>query len=375
MTLWGFVVRSALRRPMRSLPALVALAAAVAAITVTYSIAAWAERNSRAGLVFAIRDAKAWLVPASGIAIDQDTGFFLTQGVLSQEIVDAARSAPGVKWDTVVAGKILLPSGSRYLITFGDLSSCQFAANNLSDARATEELLQRLQPATGSAPCRIQSDSTLPAMAIVGSAAEVRALLGVPSGASWMLLAKGSTQTVLEDGGFRPRFRLTSVPGSDVSSLPQFVPIDKSVSRFDPFSFKTKFASLMIHRTLSTLLGSFARVVFALSLFFAASNALAGLKSRQAEIGLLAAYGFNSEIVRVFLLDSLLVQGGGYVVGSFAGALVVRVVLPAGQGWTASYDGVAIAFTYLPILVVLSALIPTQIIANRRPISLVRAGE
>ena len=148
--------------------------------------------------------------------------------------------------------------------------------------------------------------------------------------------------------------------------------IEGNVARFDPFSFRTKFSALVINSSMSTLFGIVARLIFLLGIAVAVTSASIGLQERRDEIAIFAVTGFEANVILLFLAEACVTQILCFVLGGLIGLLMVYLAIQ--NKMSAGIAGQALAFgvVYMPTLIVLTALIPSQSVANRRAVELVR---
>lgn len=371
-----YLLRYLARCWVRALLTLAGISIAIAAIVFAYGVAGWVDLWSSRSLSHVLGDATIWVVPARGVTVDPGSGLIVPQGHLAEAAVQALKDASDGHRLYEVLGAPVLFAGERAVL-YGDARE-----SDSLGATVSEDLWRKSRSGPGVILIGQQEIQVvhvrqdLPPRALVTSLNEARRVLGMPTGASWLL---SNTEHPL-----RLAHAFNAISGVRVSNSPMdesrrnegqqaiVYLIEGTLARFDPFSFRTKFSALVINSSMSTLFGVVARLIFLIGVVLAVSSSMIGLRERRDEIALLAVAGLEANVIVLFLLEACMTQSICFVLGSGIGFTMLYLALQSQLSLPIAGQAVGFSLVYLPILVVLTTMIPSQAVAGRRPVDLVR---
>lgn len=198
--------------------------------------------------------------------------------------------------------------------------------------------------------------------------------LGQPGKVTWAFVRAAAPVTVSRTIASALDASVTDEPSQLFASTPDTLlvtPLGGGLARFSPFSFSTKFSSLLVANNLSSIFGVTARLVFLLGILLSVSSALIGVDERRAEVATLSLLGLQGDLTMLFLIESALLQSGALLVGYALLFAMLQVLLPDGSSAaTVSTIGVSVAYFFL--MLALPALAAGQRVGSQQAADLVR---
>lgn len=370
MTLWlRFVLAHAWRRPRRFALTVLGLAASLCAVFFAYGISGWVEARSSSALASVLGEATVWVVAGQAPHLDPETGVIVPGAPLTDAPRDALRALPeGHRLQRVAVGRFAV--AGRAVILYAD------------ERETTDGLIVAPDlwlPTSGATlslggrtlPLRARRASLPPGVALTSYA------LGrtLPTGSlteAWLVGRIDRPVVWGREAARVPGVALRDVPQDVPGAVAVVHPLEGSLSRFDPFSFRTKFSALTLGASMGSVFGLLARVVFLLGLGLAGASAGIGVQERRAELAVFAVNGLQSGVTLLFLIEAIVVSLLAGLLGALAALLLLRACLPAVTEGAVFGHMLGIGAAYIPLLVVVSTLIPAQIVAVRHPGALAR---
>ncbi len=370
MSIFRYLLRYFTRRRGRASLTLAGISVSISAIVLAYGLSGWVESHSSRSLSQVLGDAKVWVVPARGVKVDSETGLIVPQGWISEDTIQILQR-PGVHLTRVIAGPISF--AGRRVVLYGDEREHEPGLTVSSDLWSEFDREPRPVKIGGQDTSIGAERQSLAPRSIITSLATARRLLGIRDGASWLLSSSGTSITWARMVKDVQGIKVTGDPGSESDAQRAIVYlIEGTVARFDPFSFRTKFSALIINSALTTVFGITARLIFLLGVSLAITSSMVGLRERRDEIALFAVTGLESNVFLLFLAEACVTQIMCLLVGSGFGLVFLWLVLRNGLAIQIIAQALGFGAVYLPVLVVLSTIIPSQAVAKRRPVELVR---
>jgi putative ABC transport system permease protein len=146
------------------------------------------------------------------------------------------------------------------------------------------------------------------------------------------------------------------------------------LGRGDLVSFDVKLAAIYFNRASSTLLGWLAKITLALGFVLMLSAALLSIEERRREFGILTAVGISSDVLYLFLLESLILFVGATLLGIGIGILLLELLVPTLFDWGIVLKSAVLVICYLPPMVIFGSLIPAQQLLRKSPLELLRTA-
>ncbi|HTU12188.1 MAG TPA: ABC transporter permease [Allosphingosinicella sp.] len=148
--------------------------------------------------------------------------------------------------------------------------------------------------------------------------------------------------------------------------------LNSSLSRFDPFSFQTKFGALQLNGVTSSLLGWVSRLVFLLGGAFAISSLMMSVEERRPEIAALAALGYEPEFTQMALIEASFLFITSIIIGLTAAAALSVFVLHPRELVASLAAGLGLSAFFTIFVLVVATLLMGQSVAKRSVVSLMR---
>ena len=104
------------------------------------------------------------------------------------------------------------------------------------------------------------------------------------------------------------------------------------------------------------------------------SSALLSLEERRREFGILTAVGVSSDVLYLFLLESLILFVASTLLGIFIGIILLHILVPTLFSWGVILKSVALVICYLPPMIIFGSLIPAQQLLKKSPLELLRTA-
>lgn len=352
------------------------LAVAFSAIVFAYAIASSIEVISTRALEFVIRGANVW--------ISQGNGPYLSRA--SQALVSSSAIPPSaVSFLTAEARGSL----SRVAVGVTEIKSEKVAVyaderdTSLHDGVAISPALALLidrgrnEVSIGDEGFQIlEVRDTLPGYSIVASYDwGSRCLLKSPGRVDWLVGKVESPKRWLE--GVSKKFSLqvrdTAIlaDGTQRNGLIAYL-VEGSISRFDPFSFRTKFSAYVLHNSMATIFGWVARLVLIFGGILVITSLGMSVRERRAEIAVFAVLGMQAEVTILFLIEALLLLLIAVPLGTVIAALAVSVLMPGSSFEPNLISGLFLSLFFLPVAVIVAGLWGGQKIAQCHEVNLVR---
>ncbi len=375
------ILRYLIRYMLRCWPRLALTAAglslAISAVIFAYGVSASVVDASSKGLSFVLNSGTLWIVPGAGVRLSPATGLILPNGFIDDETVkrlttldQEAKLEKVIAGETVIMGKSAVIYGSNYY--------------EESDGATASQDFQKI---VGNIPAAVsiggkelliaRFDSQLPSSTITTSFSKANAIFGLTNNVGWLLCRHTDGVRWVTEASKVEGVRVTDTPdinpeGQRIKAVAYL--IEGSLSRFSPFSFHTKFSSLILNRSISTVLGRVSQVIFLLGLAMALTSSLIGIWEKRDEIALFAAKGLVASTTVMFLVEASIIQLASFAIGSIVGLLTLKQLI--GQPLHADVLGLTftIGFIYLSILIATTTLIAANTVASRTPIDLIRSS-
>jgi hypothetical protein len=359
----------------RTLMTLSGLSMSIAAIVFAYGIAGWVDVLSSRALTYLLSGASVWVVPAESVAIDRETGLIVAKGVLSERTIRTLSSVdPTVRLKRVEAAAVVF-SGVK-AVAYGDEHVGESEGVRVSpDLWQLVEGRPGLAPVGGSIAQIVGENRALPPRAIQMSLTRYHRLIGRTTGASWLIADPRDPVRWAANAGAHPFVFVTDNPAlvhSPLGTEAIVYLVHGSLSRFDPFSFRTKFSAVTINAGMSTLFGYTARAVLFLGLVLAITSAVISVRERREEVVLFSVSGLSSSFVVLLGIEACIIQSVAFLLGAAIGAAILQIVLAGAYRSEIVVQAFAFVVIYMPGLIVLTTVVPGQIIAGRRPMDSVR---
>ena len=377
MRFLSYSFRLLARNRGRTILVVVGVSLSVAAIVFTYGLSAWVDILSSSSLTFALQGASIWVVPANGVEAERNTGLLVSRGVISDETVQELESVDkSVRFWRVET--IVTKVADIDVVAYGD----DRVAHGTSLVVASD-VWQAMQAKGGgmlrNPGCHIDKvdvQTDLPAHSIEGPRGVVECLFGSESRTEWLVANTKDIASWSRHASEIPRLRVTSEPDAspNMQDVGATVYVVKgSLNRFDPFGFNAKFSAMTINSGLATLFGYEAKLVFILGLILSVTSSVLGVRERREEIAVFSVAGSQWSLFGLFWSEACLVQVACFVLGEAIGLSILWFMLGTRYNVAIGVEASAFALLYLPITIVLSTLIPGQMVARVQPSELLRA--
>ncbi len=370
MSLLQYLLRYFSRRRLRAVLTISGVSLAISAIVFAYGLSGWVESYSSRSLAQVIDNQKIWIVPSGGVKLDPSTGLIVPQGFVSEDTIRLFTGAE-IAFKRVVAGPLVLRS--EHVVLYGDERITNSGLLVSSDLWAMIDRHATTISINGEDVTIAQENTTLPPRSVITSLQVGKRVLRIDDGASWLLSDDPRAVSWARGFGKANNVRVSSdpTPGADGTRANIYL-LEGTVARFDPFTFRTKFSALTINSSLTTMFGLTSRLVFLLGVALAITSSLITLRERRDEIALFSVAGLQSGVSLLFLLEACLNQILCLILGSAVGLALLSITLGGALRIELATQSVAFGIVYLPVLIVLTTIIPSQVVASRRPVDLVR---
>lgn len=368
----SFLVMASVRAHWRRF-ALVALGLGLsyAAILFTYALAANVQISSNAALDYVVGDASIWVTGPSMPAIDRETRGLTQASHIRPDV--AARLLRRARGSLAPISVERFSWGGTPLTVYWD--GRREAALGAAISRDLSEAVGAAPPPTAiagvwSAPAEVRRE--LPGLTLVLPYAWRS---GAPDlGPTWLVGSPPSAwgREAAAAEGFSLRDDLSSSGlGTGVGTV--FL-LKSSLSRFDPFSFGTKFSALQLSGIASSLLGWLARLIFVLGGVFAISSLMMSVEERRPEIAALAALGYEPEFTQMVLIEATLLFLASIPIGFAVAGALSMLALPAGEVGASLGAGFGLTIFFTVFVLVVGTLLTGQSVARRPVVELVRGS-
>jgi putative ABC transport system permease protein len=362
---------SLLRQRERTAFTLVGLALAIATVVLVYAISLRFEGNSTDALAYLTGSHNLWVLPVAGVNTANASQFPQAVGRMSNAAVADLRATSGVsavvpaisaQWTSAGTTLAIYGTGSG---TSGQLVLGTQSAGALHASVGSSVTLD------GAEFTVAEVDPSLPPTLIQMSFADAAKVTGDAS-PSWLVADVASARDFAQTA---TRFTVTSDPAvatGRAGDLGLAYALTGQLSRFDVFSFKTKFGAAVLNKTTGTIFGLVARITLILGFLLAVSSALLTIEERRVEFGILAAVGITDDVLYLFLMESAVIFVTGFLLGAVLGGAAYAALLPALFDAQALIKAFLIVSTYIPAMLVLGALIPLNRLLQQTPLELLR---
>jgi hypothetical protein len=314
-----------------------------------------------------------WVVPARTVRIDRDTGLIVADGRVSESTISKLTDLdPAVSLKRMDVAAVRL--GGVKVVAYGD---ARIIGND--GIRVSPDLWRGV----GEHPARARINDkniviagvnhALPPRAVQMSLTEIRRLTGVTSGASW-LFADPSDPKQWATRAAALHVNVTSDPSSVSTAESDAVVylLQGSFSRFDPFTFRTKFSAVTLNAGMSTLFGYVARAVLLLGVALAIMSAVIGVRERREEVALFSVTGLISSFVLLLGTEACILQVLAFSCGGVIATAILRIVLAGEFRPEIIVQALAFVAIYMPALIVATTIVPGQTIAATTPMEAIR---
>jgi putative ABC transport system permease protein len=338
--------------------------------------------------------ANVWVTPTTGINLDSSTGFFTTEGgTLPESLADQIlKSGPGIK---VVVAALPGITTTRPVTLYGR-SDRQTAAIN--QAAKHQLNLNGNDTQLNQVPVQFDLTESLPEIGAGGlielPLATAQKILDLPAVVHWVMLKSPNVVEFRDTIAQQQNILVTTDPTVKVQTGPAQtgqaqtgqaqagLPDQRGIAyllrdrlgRGDLVTFDVKLAAIYFNQASSTLLGWLAKITLGLGFVLMLSAALLSLEERRHEFGILTAVGVSSDVLYLFLLESLILFIGATLLGIGIGILLLQILVPTLFNWSIILKSVVLVICYLPPMVIFGSLIPAQQLLRKSPLELLRTA-
>jgi hypothetical protein len=371
-----YVLQSMLRSWGRVALTAGGLAVAFSAIVFAYAVASSIEVISKQALEFVIRGANVWISQENGPYLSPESQALVSSSAIPPSAVSLLRAearlsrvAIGV---TEIKSKEVAIYADERETSLHDGVAISPALALLID-RGTNEV--RIG---GYAFHIVEVREALPGYSIVASYEwGSRRLLKSPGRVDWLVgkvespkrWLEGLTKTL----SLEVRDTAILADGTQRSGLIAYL-VEGSISRFDPFSFRTKFSAYVLHNSMATIFGWVARLVLTFGGILVITSLGMSVRERRAEIAVFAVLGMQAEVTILFLIEALLLLLVAVPLGTVIAALAVSVLMPGSSFEPNLISGLFLSLFFLPVAAIVAGLWGGQKIAQCREVDLVRGN-
>lgn len=358
-----------LRERVRTALILAGLMSAFAASAFIYGVAGHMTYNASHSLRWVVGNADLWIIPASGVELDASTAAITAPGHLPPDLATVLqRHDPDATVRLVQVSKIATPDGPLVCYTLAEPGLLR--RNACSADVWARHGAQPFEVACPSVRLVVEGvDETLPPRSIANFGNEIQ---GPPS---WITVTTSHPERWLRLPADFP-VAVRDTPHLDDRSKndprPVMMSLTRSRTRFNPYSFDTRFAALVMNRSLNARLGTFARLVLALGCVIAVSSSLFGLREKSTLIAVLAAEGITGQIVVILLFESAILVGSAWLLGSLAAFAILDVAVFPNAEPASLLQGIALSAVFVPATVLAATLVSVARLLNVEPARLVK---
>jgi ABC-type antimicrobial peptide transport system permease subunit len=314
--------------------------------------------------------ANVWITPASGMELDRSTGFFRTDGTLPESLADQVlQSTKGIK-------VVLAPLPNSDVMIYGrsdrqTVSMNQAALRSLAAKAGNTVQLNQVT-------VRVDQSDAVPELGAGGLVemplATAQKVLDLPGAVHWVMLkspdAKGLSESLKQQN-----ILVTTDPTMKAQSESAVAYLlEDKLGRGDMVTFDVKLAAIYFNQASSTLLGWLAKITLALGFVLMLSAALLSIEERRREFGILTAVGVSSDVLYLFLMESLILFVGSTLLGIVLGIGLLNLLVPSLFDWGTVLKSVALVICYLPPMIIFGSLIPAQQLLRKSPLELLRTA-
>ncbi len=365
------------RSRLRVLLTSAGLGIAFGAVVFAYAIAAEIQSLSGVALDYVIRGSTIWVAPSPGPNVDPESQALAQHETLPPDIVEAlVTRSQGRLWRLTVG--IVEVAGHRVVLYSDDREQRGKNGVAISPALTSILLRQTSQINVGNQSVRVdETREGLPGFSIVApyqlgtnllqSATKVTWLLGnVPEPKQWAFETRKSFPVAVTDSA-----ALGEPPSNEKTVI---YLLQGSLSRFDPFTFGTKFSAFMLHTSMSTIFGWTARAVFLFGVILVVTSMSISVRERRAEVAVFSALGLLPEMTLLLFIETLLLLILVIPIGACVGAVMAVAYLPKYDVGSSLVASLALTVFFLPVTSIIAALWAGQTIAGRKDVDLIRGG-
>jgi hypothetical protein len=371
MLLLNYVGSYLVRNLSRTCLTLGGVSIAIAAIVFAYGITGWLEILSSKSLESIVTGSTIWVVPPGSVRIDRDTGLVIANGSLTEHVIRALRDVDATVVLTRVIAAPVLVNGVKCVV---------YGAENVPATVVSPDLWKVIGARPGSAAVgghRVfisAEDRALPNRSLQMPLATARTDLRLTVPASWVLADAADPVRWSMQAAKMQHLIVTDNPAtrSHGDAVAIVYLVRSRLSRFDPFTFRTKFSALTLNSGMSTLFGDVARAVLFLGALLATASAMVAIKERREEVAIFSVTGLVSSFVVLLGIEAVLVQLISFAIGSVVALTLLRVTLASSYRPEIVAQAVAFAAIYVPAVIVITTLFPGQVVASLRPMETVR---
>lgn len=325
-----------------------------------------------------------WLTPRNGFYIDLASRAIFANGTLSQDLFTQASALiangtlpQGTKVEGVIVDRIR--QGSNEVILYGS-TSVPTGAAVLSPGAASLLGIKDKQSFTFRGIGLVASVETSPIPIIVKTnLATAQRILNATGSLSWLTfkspLPRGVVTFYSRTMGFVPSDdpKVNAVGGD--SKVPGIAYLLTGVLlRGEVTTFDTRFSSLLVSQVLGSAFGGLGQVTLFLGFVLTVSSSILTLEERRKEMGILASIGIVTDIIYEFLAEFVIIFAISVVAGLVIGVTLDYYLLPQIFSVEKLVGAIEIISGFIPPMILFGALIPTDIILNKRPVLLMRSA-
>lgn len=327
-------------------------------------------RGTEAGI------ANVWVTPPLGFDLNRSTGFFTTDGTLSEALADQVLQASSGKGTKAIAG-LLSDSDATPIVIYGrsDRRQASFSPVAASALKASSGGSLMLNNVAVS----VEKIGSVPDVG-AGGLVELplvlaQKILKKPSEVNWVMLASEDVPALR--GKLAQQNLLITTEPTEKAKGQQAIAylLEDKIGRGDLVTFDVKLAAKYFNQASATMLGWLAKITLGLGFVLMLSAALLSIEERRREFGILTAVGVAGDVLYLFLLESLVLFVGSTILGIALGILLLQVLTPALLNWGTVLKSTVLVICYLPPMIIFGSLVPAQQLLRKSPLELLRTAE
>jgi hypothetical protein len=319
-----------------------------------------------------------WVTPAQGVALNNSLGAITSSGTLADSVAAAAKR---------IDDKAIVIRVTARQVSVNDLAAVFYSTDRQSGSSvqvssALKEMIgsQTDHVLVNGIPAIVSGvDQELPSLSLSGAFSFWNKILE-PSDQAGMLFISTIRPRLLgtslsELTGFRLEDTPNRIGHPSVSGSPTILLLSASLSRFDPFSFETKFSSLSVSSTMSSILGWTSKIIFLIGLLLSVTSSLIGIRERRSEIEVFIVWGMRTEFTLLLLAESVVSVSVAFVSGTLLAIVSLAWLLPHKAWLQVLGASVGMGCLYTFILVLVAPLIAAHQVATTSSSILLRSAD
>jgi hypothetical protein len=362
----SYALKALAARKAQATVIVIGFALSFATVIFSYAVASNFQIASSQALSFVVRDSALWMMPQGAPVIDPGTQSLVQDGFLDPALIRDILSDSQIE-PRLIAVEHRAVSGLRVTV-YRD-----------SAFKGTATVSRGLIDALPDKDAAI--DNVILREATVSDALPGRSLVlpahnnELRSRWTWVLLDREDTAGWAREFSSDHDLALvdTLAGSAGRSERAKIVLLTTTLSRFDPFSFETKFAALQLNAVTSSLLGWLARIVFLFGAVLVITSSRISVAERRAEVAALTILGYQADFTILLLIENAVLLLISLPIALVIGLTLSFHVLPLGNLASSFAASAGLTIFFLPIVLIVAALWSGQYIASKSEISLVRS--